>query len=379
MSVRKQFLFYCPQLYPCTFGGMEIFNFNLVLSLMETYPDNDIRVITSCEHFLQNENANFLPLKNKLFISNKYGLGAISTVLNYIFSGKLNWRSINTIYIPYTSNFNYNVIAFLLLHKLFKIQYVIHIHGGGMKPWKSFWLQKLFFKNAKNIAGVSWPIVKEYSNRSKKEVIYLPPLLPFKISTKSKIEIKWKNKLECFENIILFVGSLKPLKGPDTFVNAVCQLGNEFLKDNKIGVVILGDGSLRESLQLYVKENNCEDNFRFTGKVPNEEVSDFYAIADIFVISSWFEGTPIVLLEAMYNSLVCLGSDVNGINTIIKDKDNGLLFKKNNANELSGLLKKVVSEKQLYKGLAINAKKEFDQKYSFKKNIVKIFDFITEQ
>ena len=123
-------------------------------------------------------------------------------------------RNVDNVIITYTGTFSSNIIPILFLYKLCKINYTIHIHGGGMKKWKHSILQRLFFKNAYSVIGVSDEIVKEYESRSGVDIKYLPPLLPFIKSKKQNIEFM------NFKKIILFVGTLKPLKAPNILLNA---------------------------------------------------------------------------------------------------------------------------------------------------------------
>ena len=305
MKNKDNILFYTPGLYPCKTGGMEIYNYHLLRNLRKYYPEFEFKALTGCKTLIDQYD-NFYPLKNRLFIIRRRGLGALSTIIYYLFSSKLKWKKTETIFIPHTDNFNYNVIAFLFLKFIFNLNYIIHLHDGGQKPWKPYWLQKMFFKNAKKIAGVSWPIVHEYSKRSECKVEYIPPLLPFKKSIKSKKELKARMGLEHFNKIILFVGSLKQLKKPEILLKAFFELDSQIISEEKLGLVFVGDGHLKSELKALVKEKQFNSHIHFAGKIPNENVADYYALADIFVIPSSWEGTPIVLLEAMFNGLICM-------------------------------------------------------------------------
>jgi glycosyltransferase involved in cell wall biosynthesis len=369
----KQILFYFQNLYPCNTGGMEIYNYHLIKKLLNDYPNNKWVVLTSCDKHPVTNNIKWLPLRNRLFIVKRYGLGSLSTIIFYTFSQKIKWINVKTVVVPYTSKFSYQALAFLILKALFKVEYVVHIHGGGIYKWKFRWLQKRFFKNARNIAGVSYPIVKEYSKRIGRNINYLPPLLPFETSKKSIDHLRQVNNLVLFEKIILFVGSIKKIKDPETLIKAFNNLGSDFIKYNKVGLVIVGEGPHKNILQEYYVYNK---NIIFTGLLRYEEIKDYYALADIYVIPSWFEGTPISLIEAMFNKLTCVGSNVPGIKEIIEHGVNGYLFEKCDHIGLSNILKMLLEDNYDSLGKGSMAYKTYSEKFKYDNHLLDYIKFI---
>src|SRR5690554_1721735 len=114
---------------------MEIYNYFLTRELTKLPLSKRITVLSSYQE-TRGEIANILPEKDHIFRIRRYGLGTFSTILYYSFSSKMRWRDVKIIYISYTSNFSYNAFPFLILKKLLKVDYVIHIHGGGLLKWK---------------------------------------------------------------------------------------------------------------------------------------------------------------------------------------------------------------------------------------------------
>src|SRR5690606_29377241 len=154
-------------------------------------------------------------------------------------------------------------------------------HGGGLREWKPRWLLKSFFKNARGIAGVSYPIVEEYTRRVGRKVQYLPPLLPFQPSTQDKKTLRKAMGLDRFRKIILYVESIKELTSPETLLKAYKSLGQYFISKHNLGLVMVGDGPLR--IQLENKYAEIE-SIVFEGMVPNEQIKDYYKLADIYAI-----------------------------------------------------------------------------------------------
>lgn len=85
----------------------------------------------------------------------------------------------------------------------------------------------------------------------------------------------------------------------------------------QIRLLILGDGPLLEEL----KRSNQDSDVTFTGNV--DHVADYMADADVFILSSLYEGLPLVVLEAMASGLPVISTRVGGICDVVTD--NGIL------------------------------------------------------
>ncbi len=122
---------------------------------------------------------------------------------------------------------------------------------------------------------------------------------------------------EKYENRIIFVGRLQPQKNLFNLIEAVS--GNDLTLD------IYGNGELYDELLAQAKKLNAKVNFM--GVVPNNELPGILNRYRYYILPSFYEGTPKSLLEAMACGLVCIGTDVEGINQIIEDRVNGYLAK----------------------------------------------------
>jgi glycosyltransferase involved in cell wall biosynthesis len=104
--------------------------------------------------------------------------------------------------------------------------------------------------------------------------------------------------------IVLYVGRLSPEKGVEQLVEAWRQLG-----DGPLELVIVGDGPLRERLA-----RQPGGRIRLVGRLPGEEVRRQMLAARALVLPSvWYEGQPMVVLEALAAGLPVLGSDLGGV------------------------------------------------------------------
>ena len=95
---------------------------------------------------------------------------------------------------------------------------------------------------------------------------------------------------------ILCVGRLVPAKGQHILLEA-CAL----LRDVKVAfhLTYVGGGEDRDSLEKLSRELNLTKFVAFTGPVGQDQVHEYYDRADVFVLASFAEGVPVVLMEAM--------------------------------------------------------------------------------
>lgn len=129
----------------------------------------------------------------------------------------------------------------------------------------------------------------------------------------SQLEARARLKLGVTGKMILFVGNIVPVKAIDNLLKA-CDMLHE--RGVTFHTVIIGEGSQRASLEEYSRQLRCRDSIKFYGSIPQETLPDWYRASDVFVLPSYSEGVPNVLLEACACNLPYVASDVGGIHEI---------------------------------------------------------------
>lgn len=346
-----------PVIYPCVTGGVEIFNYYLIRELAER--GQKVWVFTTCEHDYDTKNISFVKLNKRFLLNRPLSIGS------HILFKLIELRKvIDVVHIPYTSN-SPLIYPMLLAKKLFDIPYIITIHGGGMYTWKPKTSHKLFFQYADAIVAVSETIKEEYEKRSGRKIKVIPPLIPFSESKIPKDELRKKYGFSDNNMIILTLGSIKKIKGSDILLDAFLSSGKEYVKEKNLKLLYVGDGTMKNKLEKKVKNTGFDRHVKFLGNIPYSRVPEMYKLSDIYVIPSLFEGTPVALLEAMFNGLPIIGTNVNGINSLISHKKNGLLFEKGNMEDLEGKIKELVEDKDLSNRLGNVAKNNYSKTYKF--------------
>lgn len=89
---------------------------------------------------------------------------------------------------------------------------------------------------------------------------------------------------------------------------------------------LVGDGPMRKRIEEEVERSELSKAVTFTGAVEN--ILDYIASADVLLLPSMIEGLPGVILEAFYCKTPVVAYDVGGIGEIVKNRETGLLIKK---------------------------------------------------
>jgi glycosyltransferase involved in cell wall biosynthesis len=125
------------------------------------------------------------------------------------------------------------------------------------------------------------------------------------------------------EIIIGYVANLHSRKRPLDLVSAA-ELA---LKRNpKLLILVVGDGPLRQSMELACREKRILERFRFTGWIDYSLVPEYIKIADVLVMPSDGEGLARVYLETQACGRVLLASDIPPAREVITDGETGILF-----------------------------------------------------
>ncbi len=127
--------------------------------------------------------------------------------------------------------------------------------------------------------------------------------------------------LDSQDKLLLAIGRLDPQKG---FRDLIAAFAASKARRHEWKLVILGEGDERVELESLINSLDLTGRVLLPGWVGN--VSDWYAAAQLFALSSHIEGFPNVLLEAMAHGLACVSYDCEtGPAEIIHDGQNGRL------------------------------------------------------
>jgi glycosyltransferase involved in cell wall biosynthesis len=164
---------------------------------------------------------------------------------------------------------------------------------------------------------------------------------------------------------ILAIGSLNRYvhKGFDTLIKVVSKVLPQFPDWN---LKIIGEGDMgKKYLENIANEFNVSEQIQFLGY--RSDVKEIMSTSEIFILSSRYEGLPMVLLEALSQKMACISFDcITGPSEIIQNNINGLLVEDQNMEEMTLKLTELITNESLRRKLQKNAPNALD-KYSIEK------------
>lgn len=178
-------------------------------------------------------------------------------------------------------------------------------------------------------------------------------------------------KKESDEFIFFSVAFLEGEKGFDTLIKSFSKK----FKNEKIRLVIGGDGSQREWLEGIAKSEGIENQVTFTGALSREEVSSWMNKCDVFVLPSRYETFGVVYIEALASGKPVIGTFNGGAEDIVS-KDVGILVEIDNIKDLSETMEYMRKNNKKYE--ADKLRKYCTEKFSANVIIKKIINVYKE-
>ncbi len=129
----------------------------------------------------------------------------------------------------------------------------------------------------------------------------------------------------------LCVADMHPKKNIPNLINA-CHILQKKRQDFSVDIV--GEGKKMEDYRKLVSQKSLEKTIRFLGKKPKTEIAKIMQAADIFVLTSKYEPSGNVLVEALSCGLPVTATRVGGIPEVINE-DNGILVESDNSQVLA--------------------------------------------
>lgn len=349
-------LYVLGSLYPQVTGGMEIFNYYF---LNQQLQKNRGSIFYLGEKSTGNQNGALVSFKKRRPTRFFYPF-------QFFFAVWKLRKMLDYAYISYAEQSWLICYATSLTLRFFNIPYIITIHWGKEPDWRFSYPFVSYFRHAHAVIGVSEPICSAFKKVIPgKEFQYIPPLIPFVRNPGTRSASKNKLGYQNEEKILLFVGSLKAMKNPDKIIEALRVVGTEFLESQQIRLLFAGKGEMENALTERVERYRLGKYIRFDGLVSREMIPEYYNAADVYIISSDYEGTSVSLLEAMFNRLPIIASDAPGINGMLAHEYNALLYETTDTEHLAETVKRIFSDQVLADGLAENARADFQKKYSY--------------
>jgi D-inositol-3-phosphate glycosyltransferase len=214
--------------------------------------------------------------------------------------------------------------------------------------------------------------LRQYYHASPEKISVIPcGFNPLEFYPIDKLLARMVLNLDANENIILQLGRMVPRKGVDNVVKALVKLKQTELP---VRLVVVG-GETDTADPLIDKEiarlqdiataEGVQDSITFVGRKNRDVLKYYYAAADVFVTTPWYEPFGITPLEAMACGTPVIGSHVGGIKYSIKDTETGFLVPPNDPDALAKKAYELLSDPALLQKMKRNAIKRVNAMFTW--------------
>ena len=233
---------------------------------------------------------------------------------------------------------------FIPIARVFGLKVVMTNHGPDYERKKWGRLAKIVLRLGENLGSrwankiicISETIAENVRRRYKREAAVIPNGVIIPKILQSEDTLK-KNSLEKGK-YILSVGRFVPEKGFHDLIDAFNELRLTGWK-----LVIAGRADHEDRYSRDLKEKAGKNrNIILTGFLTGIALQELYSHAGLFVIPSYYEGLPIVLLEAMSYGLSCIASDIPANKNV--ELSNDRFFKAGDANALAEKIRELIDK-----------------------------------
>jgi glycosyltransferase involved in cell wall biosynthesis len=265
-------------------------------------------------------------------------------------------------------------IFILIVYIFSKAKIVIHLRSSYFKKYydKSNWFIKKFIDlslRKVNTAIVLGNSIKPMLCKWIKNIEVVPNGTDFNPDITKK-NIYDKNSLT-----VSYLGNLYEFKGIFDLLKAA-KIVTETKKDVQFvfgGPWPKKESETRERIFNYIKDNKLENKVIFKGLIPVEEKENFFMETDIFVLPSWSEGHPNVILEAMSAACPVISTkDVGAISETVLDGWTGILVEKKNPDQIASAIIYLVENPDVRLQMGRSGRKRFEENYTLDENIKNI-------
>jgi glycosyltransferase involved in cell wall biosynthesis len=165
---------------------------------------------------------------------------------------------------------------------------------------------------------------------------------------------------------IVCVARLVPLKRHDVLLQGLAGLTREGLD---LRCEIIGYGPEEERLRHQASDLGLRDRVAFLGRLGQAEILDHLAAADLFVLTSSYEGMPGSVLEAMACGLPVVATDVDGTREVVEDGVTGALIPAADIDALIHALWRLLADPALRSSMGTAGRERVADRFSFERVI----------
>lgn len=174
-------------------------------------------------------------------------------------------------------------------------------------------------------------------------------------------------------NLLLYIGSLLPIKGVDVLLKALPAIKEEV---PNVKLLVVGEGPERSRLERLAEELGVHEDVAFVGRVSHSDVPKYIAACDLLIHPSFSESLGRVLLEAQAAGKPVVASRAGGMREAVREGVTGLLFKPGDHLELARSVLKLLKNPGLRAEMGMAGRRFVAKHFEFwrlERQLVKLY------
>lgn len=264
---------------------------------------------------------------------------------------------------------HFSSTVLLILARIFRVRYSLTLHGSGE------FVDVVGFHLAAKVAGAVFVAavgrygMSQIMNASDPDHWHKVVVLPLGVDVDAfrPRRDRQRNRDEPFR--LLSVGRLSAPKGYPILIEAAALLRT---RGRNIRLTLVGEGPERATLEQLIALHELSGCVRLAGACNHDRLAQYYDAGDAFVLSSFLEGVPVVLMEAMAMELPCVATWVTGIPEVIDKDVEGLLVPPADAAAIAAAVERLIDEPQRAQQLGIAARRKVLDRYHLEHNVERL-------
>jgi glycosyltransferase involved in cell wall biosynthesis len=179
---------------------------------------------------------------------------------------------------------------------------------------------------------------------------------------------KLRSQFNINSPFLLYAGRLSEKKGVKYLLEAMQQI---IKQTPEAKLLIVGTGEEKKNLQQLSEKLGLKGHVTFTGALPNKDLPDYFASADIFIGPSIkvaggdTEGFGLTFVEAGMSGCIVIGTDVGGISDIIQHGETGFLVKEKSPEQIATTVNMILEKKVEWDHIKENARNSLCSKFDW--------------
>ena len=265
--------------------------------------------------------------------------------------------------------------SFPLFSLLVKKPKILHLHGISVDYFKRYFLSRIIFKQVANYyIAITKQMVRDLTELgiATNRIIYLP----------NSVNVNFFHPEGVKEDkLLLYVGRIVPVKGLHVLLESL-----RYLKQSTRLVIVgpIGDFKYYQEILEHIERENEKGKHKITylGTVSEGELMKIYRKASIFILPSFWEAFPVVILEALSCETPVITTPVGENSEVVRNFENGILVPVNNPLRLAEAINFMLDNKDKRTEMGRKGRELVIKKFSVEiiaKRLNKIYQEIISQ